>query len=359
MYRNEMGRQWAGPSVYLFTMYQLIRNILFLLPAETAHTFSMTLLRMACSLSLTRYWIKKFYSPTPKRIDMWGLPFQNRVGLAAGFDKNARYLRELETLGFGHVEIGTVTPLPQAGNTKPRLFRLPKDRALINRMGFNNDGAEVIAERLRVWRQKNPDTQLIVGGNIGKNKQTPNELAESDYRICFERLYPYVDYFTVNVSSPNTPGLRSLQEPEALKRIIQTLLEANQQQPQQKPIWLKVAPDLEIEAMDQVIDLVLSMGLNGLVLSNTTLSRAGLKTNSDQVEKIGAGGLSGMPLKDRCVAWVQRAHERTNGKVPIIASGGIFKKEDAENLIRSGASLIQVWTGFIYEGPGIIKNLCS
>jgi len=292
-------------------------------------------------------------------VEIWGLRFRHAVGLAAGFDKNACYLREMETLGFSHLEIGTVTPLPQSGNPAPRLFRLPADRALINRMGFNNEGAAVIAERLKAWRKINPHTQLIIGGNIGKNKQTPNELAWKDYLICFEKLHPYVDYFTVNVSSPNTPGLRSLQEPEQLRKILTTLQRSDVQTKHPKPILLKVAPDLEAEAMGEVIDLAQEIGLQGLVLSNTTLTRGGLKTSPKKVAQMGAGGLSGAPLTDRCARWIQFAVRQGKGALPIVASGGIFTEADARKMLTAGASLVQVWTGFVYEGPGIVQKITN
>lgn len=340
-------------------MYTVIRRILFLLPAETAHTVSMTLLRWVCSLSVGRFLVRSLFQPKENPTNHWGIVFKNPVGLAAGFDKNARYLRELEALGFSHVEIGTVTPLPQAGNPLPRLFRLPKDKALINRMGLNNDGIESITKRLQAWRRSNPNSRLVIGGNIGKNKQTSNETAWTDYLQCFEALHPYVDYFTVNVSSPNTPGLRSLQEPEALKKILTTLQKANKQFATPRPILLKVAPDLELEAMDQVIDLALSIELDGMVLANTTLSRAGLETTTDRVDSIGAGGLSGAPVRTRCVQWINYVHQRTQGKLPLIASGGIFTANDANNCLAAGARLVQVWTGFVYEGPGIVKNICK
>jgi len=338
-------------------MYQLIRSILFLLPAETAHTVSMSLLRAVCAISFLRNWIHRMYRSDGPPTVLWNIRFRNRVGLAAGFDKNAKYLRELETLGFSHVEIGTVTPLPQSGNPKPRLFRLPKDRALINRMGFNNDGATAIANRLKKWRTAYPSSPLVIGGNIGKNKQTPNEAAWDDYVTCLHALHPHVDYFTVNVSSPNTPGLRSLQEPEQLKKILHSLQEANQEYPSPKPILLKVAPELETEDMNEVIDLVMEIGLDGLVLANTTLSREGLHTSPTQVSDMGAGGPSGAPLTNRCAHWVAHAHIRTNGMLPIIASGGIFVAADAERMVKAGASLIQVWTSFVYEGPAIVKNI--
>jgi len=294
----------------------------------------------------------------------FGIQFSNKVGLAAGFDKNAKYLRELECLGFGCVEIGTVTPLPQAGNDKPRVFRLPKDKALINRMGFNNDGVKVVAERLSNWR----NSRLIVGGNIGKNKVTPNEDAWKDYEICFKELYPYVDYFVVNVSSPNTPGLRELQEKESLRKILTHLQQLNVSLPVrsggnlskgEKPLLLKIAPDLTQEQIDDVIDLAMEIKLDGLVATNTTISRVGLTTSGSRIKAIGAGGLSGLPVKQRSTEVIRYIHQKTNGQIPIIASGGIFTGADAKEKLEAGASLVQVWTGFIYEGPGIVKNICK
>lgn len=287
------------------------------------------------------------------------LSFRNPVGLGAGFDKNARYLRELETLGFGFVEIGTVTPLAQAGNDKPRLFRLPADQALINRMGFNNDGAAAVAARLEKWRAKNPDTALIVGGNIGKNKQTPNEEAWKDYEICFKELHPYVDYFVVNVSSPNTPGLRALQEKDSLRKILMHLQMINNGKAHSKPILLKIAPDLSEAEINDVVDLAIEIKLDGLVVSNTTVSREGLRTPAAEVQAIGAGGLSGAPVRARATEVVQYVQQKTNGQIPVIASGGIFTAADAKEKMKAGASLVQVWTGFIYVGPSIVKKICK
>jgi dihydroorotate dehydrogenase len=302
---------------------------------------------------------------------MAGLKFNNPVGLGAGFDKNAKYLRELECLGFGFVEIGTVTPLRQAGNEKPRLFRLPKDKALINRMGFNNDGVKVVAERLRQWSIVNsesgnshsplaiPHYRLIIGGNIGKNKTTPNEEAWKDYEICFKELHPFVDYFVVNVSSPNTQGLRELQEKESLRKILMCLQSENSTCKIQKPILLKIAPDLSWEQIDDVIALALEINLDGLVATNTTISRSGLTTHDSRLTTIGPGGLSGLPLKHRSTEIIKYICEKTNGKIPVIASGGIFTGADAKEKLEVGASLVQVWTGFIYEGPGIVKRICK
>lgn len=346
-------------------MYQLLRRLLFLLPAETAHYFSMNCLKALCSIGFLRRLIsQKFTLKNPKlNTNPFGLTFSNPVGLGAGFDKNARYLRELETLGFGFVEIGTVTPRPQAGNEKPRLFRLPKDKALINRMGFNNDGVEAIAKRVKQW-QKNQKSEignrkLLIGGNIGKNKTTPNEEAWKDYEICFRALHPFVDFFVVNVSSPNTPGLRELQEKDALRKILTHLQELNKTFPQQNPILLKIAPDLTKEQIDDVIDLATEINLDGLVATNTTISREGLTTGHSQLKVIGAGGLSGKPVQARSTAVVQYIQQRTNGKLPVIGSGGIFTCADAKEKMAAGAALIEVWTGFIYEGPFIVKRICK
>ncbi len=379
-------------------MYQLIRQFLFLFDAEAVHHFSMTIFRIACRIPWIRDMIRKSSTPFGPGLatEFLGLPFSNPIGLAAGFDKNALYLTELEALGFGFVEIGTVTPLPQKGNDQPRLFRLPKDKALINRMGFNNDGVKVVAERLRKWRGakelavgsrqsaigntsantgastldgksqlptancKLPTAhcQLIIGGNIGKNKLTPNEDAWKDYEICFQELFDCVDYFVVNVSSPNTPGLRALQEKDSLRKILSHLQMINRQRGP-KPLLLKIAPDLSTEQIDDVIDLATEIRLDGLVASNTTISRDHLLTPAQRLEQIGAGGLSGKPLTQRSTDIVRYISQKTNGQLPLIASGGIFTGADAREKIDAGGSLVQVWTGFIYEGPGIVKKICS
>lgn len=316
---------------------------------------------------------------------VFGLHFRNSIGLAAGFDKNAKYLPELESLGFGFIEVGTVTPLPQAGNDKPRLFRLPKDKALINRMGFNNDGVKVVADRLKAWKEvesgsdrsggvtsysKFPtsttragaspaltNSRLIIGGNIGKNKLTPNEEAWKDYEICFKELFEYVDYFVVNVSSPNTPGLRELQEKDSLKKILSHLQTINALQTKAKPLLLKIAPDLSRDQLDDIIALAIEITLDGLVAANTTISRTGLSTPDIILHAIGAGGLSGKPLQQKATGIVEYIHHRSNGSIPVIASGGIFTGSDALDNLNAGASLLQVWTGFIYEGPAVVKNI--
>jgi dihydroorotate dehydrogenase len=342
-------------------MYAIIRRFFFLFDAEQVHYFAMNMLRLICSLPFGRKWIAKMYTLRNNELAIvfLGMQMRNPVGLAAGFDKNAKYLTELEALGFGFVEIGTVTPIAQVGNEKPRLFRLPKDKAIINRMGFNNDGLDAVAERLKIWRAKHSVSPLIIGGNIGKNKVTPNEDAWKDYATCFEKLFAYVDYFVVNVSSPNTPGLRELQEKPALQKILTHLQTLNVAHTKAKPLLLKIAPDLTQEQLLDVIDLAVQIKLDGLVVSNTTLSRADLKTDQSTVEKIGAGGLSGLPLQQRSTDVISFIHQHTTGKLPIIGSGGIFSADDAKQKIKAGASLVQVWTGFIYEGPAIVKNICK
>lgn len=347
-------------------MYKLLRSVLFCFDPEWVHYFSMNGLKFLCSLPGVKSLIASGFKPQAgKSHEFLGLQFPNRVGLGAGFDKNARYLNELEALGFGFVEIGTVTPLQQAGNDKPRLFRLPKDKALINRMGFNNDGMEAIVKRLQAWQTSNnkqptrKEKRLIIGGNIGKNKATLNEDAWKDYEKCFLALHDYVDYFVVNVSSPNTPGLRELQEKEALHKILTNLQNQNSKLKIQKPILLKIAPDLTQEQIDNVINLAFEIKLDGLVASNTTIRREKLKTDDAQLTKIGAGGVSGLPVKERSTEIVKYIHQKTGGQIPVIASGGIFTDADAKEKIDAGASLVQVWTGFIYEGPSIVKNICK
>ncbi len=290
-----------------------------------------------------------------------GITFKNRVGLGAGFDKNAEYLTELQALGFGFVEIGTVTPRAQPGNDIPRAFRLPKDKALINRMGFNNDGVDAIAQRLQQWRASQPVSAypLIIGGNIGKNKMTPNQDAWKDYETCFMALHDQVDYFVVNVSSPNTPGLRELQEKDALGMILKNLQRINASKQQPKPILLKIAPDLTTAQIDDVIALAMEIQLDGLVATNTTIYRKLPNTSYKVLERLGPGGLSGLPLKEKSTEIVQYICEKTQGKIPVIASGGIFTGADAKEKIAAGAALVQVWTGFIYEGPAIVKNICK
>lgn len=340
-------------------MYALLRRLLFLFPPESVHYLAMNSFKLINKIGLKKSLSKHFGNFNSLQKEAFGLLFKNPIGLAAGFDKNACYLDELEALGFGFIEVGTVTPKPQEGNEKPRLFRLPKDRAIINRMGFNNDGVQVVAERLKEWKQKNILRKdiPIIGGNIGKNKVTPNEEAWKDYETCFRALFDGVDYFVVNVSSPNTPGLRELQEKEALHKILSHLQTINLQQPVQKPLLLKIAPDLTWNQIDDVIDLALEIKLDGLVATNTTIDRSRLNTSESKIKGIGSGGLSGEPLRHRSTEIVHYIHQKTKGQIPLIASGGIFTAADAKEKLNAGASLLQVWTGFIYEGPEIVKNI--
>jgi dihydroorotate dehydrogenase len=345
-------------------MYKFLRSILFLFSPETAHSISMTLLKLVCSLSFSRKLFSKFFQSPPILTSLFGLSFKNPVGLGAGFDKNAEYMRELEALGFGFIEIGTVTPRPQPGNDKPRVFRLIEDKALINRMGFNNEGVDVVAKRLKRWKEKQSNgkhqtLKMLIGGNIGKNKITPNEDAWKDYEICFKALHPYIDFFIVNVSSPNTPGLRALQEKSSLQKILTHLQSLNKNFETQKPILLKIAPDLEWEQIDDVIDLAKEINLDGLVATNTTIGRDDLQTSDSKLQTIGAGGLSGKPLQKHSTKVVQYIQQKTGGSIPIIASGGIFVGGDAGEKMSVGASLVEVWTGFIYEGPFIVRNICK
>ncbi|ANI88530.1 dihydroorotate dehydrogenase (quinone) [Arachidicoccus ginsenosidimutans] len=343
-------------------IYPLLRDILFTLSPEKAHYFSMNSLKKICNLPAGRNVVSKMFAYENPALEkeVFGLKFKNPVGLGAGFDKNALYLQEIKALGFGFTEIGTVTPRPQAGNELPRLFRLPKDKALVNRMGFNNNGVSVIKKQLESWRNDlTASANFIVGGNIGKNKITLNENAWKDYAICFNELHELVDYFTVNVSSPNTPGLRELQQKDSLMKIFSELENINQRRKIQKPILLKIAPDLTKEQLEDIVSISLEINLKGLILTNTTIERNELKTPLAEIEKIGAGGLSGKPLKEKSTDVLQYLSSRLDNKIPLIASGGIFTGEDAKEKISAGADLLQVWTGFIYEGPGIAGKICK
>jgi len=336
--------------------------LLFFFPPEFVHHLSMFVLNSISATSPGRFLLRRAFSFNDPRlkIDFAGISFRNRIGLAAGFDKNAVYLQSLETLGFGFIEIGTVTPLAQKGNPKPRLFRLKKDRALINRMGFNNDGVDEIVARLKKWKEKSEtsgNSSLRIGGNIGKNKITPNENAWQDYAICFEKLFPWVDYFVVNVSSPNTPGLRELQEKESLRKILTTLQKINREQLNQKPLFLKISPDLSISQLNDVIELAEEIRLDGVVVCNTSISREGLLTSKLKLEHIGTGGLSGSPLTSKSNEFIRYISEKTNNRLPTIGSGGIRCIKDANEKILLGSDLIQIWTGFIYEGPSLVKRI--
>jgi dihydroorotate dehydrogenase len=339
-------------------LYKVLVRILFLFDPEAVHYFTLSTFRFCNKIPGLGWLLKKtigvgdIYAP----VAALGLTFKNPVGLAAGFDKDGRFMKEFAALGFGFVEVGTVTPLAQPGNEKPRLFRLRQDTAIINRMGFNNLGVDQLVERLK---QKPPG--FIVGANIGKNKLTPNEDALKDYEICFAKLYPHADYFVVNVSSPNTPGLRALQEKEPLRKILERLLVLRNDYidlgRMQKPVLLKIAPDLTNEQLDDVIDLVLSTKLDGVVATNTTISREGLTTKEEIVTAIGAGGLSGAPVKSRSTEVVRYIYEKSGGRIFIIGVGGITQAEDAKEKFAAGAKLVQLYTGFIYKGPALITEI--
>ncbi len=336
-------------------MYILFRTFLFLFDAEKVHYFVTDTLNFLLKIPLVKYFFRKSYvldNPNLKR-KVFGLDFPNPVGLAAGFDKNAAYFNDLQHCGFGFIEIGTLTPRPQAGNDKPRLFRLKKDEAILNRMGFNNEGVDAAVERLK--NRQNPN--LIIGGNIGKNKDTPNESAFEDYKITFTKLFPYVDYFVVNVSSPNTPNLRDLQEKEPLKQLLAALQVLNKAQTQPKPILLKIAPDLTDSQLDDIIEIVTETQTDGVIATNTTINRDGLQTDQEMVAQLGAGGISGRPLKNRSTEVIRYLHQKSNAAFPIIGVGGIHSPEDALEKLKAGASLVQLYTGFIYEGPALIKKI--
>jgi len=343
--------------------YPLLRRVMFAtLSPEKAHGFSMNALKTICAASIGRNSLNKMFGYKHPLLEknIWGLQFPNPVGLGAGFDKNAIYLREIKTLGFGFSEIGTVTPRPQPGNDKPRLYRLPKDKAIINRMGFNNDGVTAVRNRLEKWKSNSKTSaDFIIGGNIGKNKITPNEEAWKDYVICLRELFETVDYFAVNVSSPNTPALRELQQKESLRKIFSELENINQGKKNPKPILLKIAPDLTREQLDDIIALTQEIKLKGLIATNTTIERTNLITPANEVEKMGAGGLSGKPLKTKSTEVLQYLTAQLGSEVPVMASGGIFTAEDAKEKLAAGACLLQIWTGFIYAGPGVAGKICK
>ncbi len=340
-------------------MYKyFLKPLLFLLSPESAHHYVFSTLKFFFRAPGIAAATRSCYAVNDPRLEknVFGLKFPNPVGLAAGFDKDAKLFDELACFGFGFIEVGTVTPKPQPGNPKPRMFRLVKDEALINRMGFNNEGVEEMIKRLKQRKNK----RVIIGGNIGKNKDTPNQNALSDYEYCFGKLYDHVDYFVVNVSSPNTPGLRELQEKEPLKKILLRLIELRSQKPAasgRKPILLKIAPDLTNTQLHDIVEIVRETKIDGVVATNTTISRDDLRTTNSELTGIGSGGLSGKPLSPRSTEVIQCLHDRSGGSFPIIASGGIHTAEDAIEKLNAGASLVQVYTGFVYEGPCIAKKI--
>ncbi len=334
------------------SIYSLIKPLLFSLPSETAHNLTLKILKQTHQTPwLWRMVPKSSHARDPKlSTKVAGLQFPNPIGVAAGFDKNAEVYREMGNMGFGFVEIGTVTPQPQAGNPKPRMFRITKDNALINRLGFNNEGVLEISARLN----DKPES-LIVGGNIGKNKNTPNERASADYLYTYDRLYPKVDYFTLNLSSPNTPGLRELQNKENLKRVLTDVQENNQRQTMPKPLFLKIAPDLTEPQILEILEIINDQAISGIIATNTTVNREHLQTSHQKLQKIGSGGLSGQPLKAPSTNVIKFIRESTGPHLPIIASGGIMTAGDALEKFEAGANLIQLYTGLVYEGPALLK----
>jgi dihydroorotate dehydrogenase len=335
-------------------LYRLARFFLFFLDAEKAHYFSVFFIKLVYKLPILRGLLLHKNQRELLSVKLFGLTFSSPIGLAAGFDKNATCFEEMGKLGFSFVEIGTVTPLPQEGNPKPRLFRLKKDLAIINRMGFNNDGSIAVVERLK---NRNKQSKLIIGGNIGKNKWTPNEKAQEDYLQVFKELYAHVDYFAINVSSPNTENLRSLQDKEPLTALLIAIQQLNVQLGSPKPILLKIAPDLSNNQLDVIVSIALDLKLDGIIATNTTITRENLLTPESYVKSIGTGGLSGKPLTNRSTEVIRYLHKGLKGNIPIIGVGGIHSAQDAIDKLDAGASLIQLYTGFIYEGPELIKAI--
>jgi dihydroorotate dehydrogenase len=336
-------------------MYQkIIRPLLFLVDPEKVHHFSFRFLKIFINSPLLGEFIKSTFCVEDKKLErnLFGLTFKNPVGLAAGFDKNALLFNELGNLGFGFVEIGTVTPKPQPGNPKKRLFRLQKDQGIINRMGFNNDGLEVISERLKKNNHK-----ILIGGNIGKNTATAPENYTEDYKICFEGLHPYVDYFSLNISCPNVGSHAKLSNKDYLFELITEIKKLNESKGVQKPILLKIGSDMNHQQLDDIIELIATTNIDGVIATNTSVSREGLKTSKKEIEAIGNGGLSGKPIKDKSTATIQYLSEKSNKAFPIIGVGGIHSAEDAMEKLRAGADLIQIYTGFVYEGPALIKKI--
>ena len=335
-------------------MYRIIRFFFFFFSPERAHYLAADLLHFSLKIPGLKKLLHHLFVVNNVNLEtkVFDVTFKNPVGLAAGFDKNASFYNDFSHLGFGFIEIGTVTPIAQDGNPKPRLYRLKSDDAIINRMGFNNGGVEEVLKNL-----KKRNTDIVIGGNIGKNKVTSNEDAVLDYIICFNSLYPYVDYFVVNVSSPNTPNLRELQEKEPLTKLLLSLQQENASKEKPKPILLKIAPDLTNQQLDDVIEVVETCKLSGIVATNTTINRSGLITTNDELQKIGAGGLSGKPLKSRSTEVINYIHTKSEGRFPIIGVGGIHSAEDALEKLDAGASLVQLYTGFIYEGPSLVKKI--
>ncbi len=363
LYQDTLLQWWVVISLLYFFIFeqniqvvykQILTPVLFLFDPEKVHHFTFSLVKILFKLPFVPQIFRKIGGIKDPRLkkQVFGITFDNPVGLAAGFDKDAKIVDELATMGFGFIEIGTLTPKPQVGNDKPRLFRLKDDRGIINRMGFNNNGVEEAVMRL-----KKRKSQTIIGGNIGKNKITPNEKAVEDYIYSFNALFDVVDYFVVNVSSPNTPNLRALQEKEPLQQLLRAVMAENKLKTNPKPILLKIAPDLNNDQLDDIVSIIAEEKIDGLIATNTTIQRDNLVAKSSLLQEIGAGGLSGKPLNDRSTEVIKYVYQKSQGKFPIIAVGGIFSGEDAFEKLNAGASLVQVYTGFIYEGPGLIKKI--
>ena len=336
-------------------MYKfLVRPLLFSFDPEWVHYFTLNALKLLNKIPLSGWLFREIYTYQDSSLEkeLFGIKFKNPVGLAAGFDKNGKYIKEMSNLGFGFIEIGTITPKPQPGNPKKRLFRVQNDLAIINRLGINNDGSVMCAERL-----KKNNSDVVIGGNIGKNSTTSNENADTDYIQNFETLHQYVDYFVLNVSCPNVSNFTKLQDVEFLKKLVPQLKKINSTKPKKKPILIKISPDLNRNQLDETIDLIQSENLDGIIATNTTTSRENLKTNKSKIEKIGNGGLSGEPLKNKSTEVIRYISKKTNGNLPIIGVGGIMNPKDALDKIEAGADLIQLYTGFIYEGPSIVKEI--
>ena len=336
-------------------MYKLIiRPILFRFDPEKIHHFVFNSIKNIFKIPGAKFIASKIHTLENSKLEkeLFGLTFKNPVGLAAGFDKDAKLFNELSAFGFGFIEIGTLTPLPQEGNPKKRMFRVADDSGLINRMGFNNGGVKEAVERL-----KKNNSGILIGGNIGKNKVTPNEEAVNDYEICFNELHPYVDYFVVNVSSPNTPNLRDLQDKKPLTEILLKLKNLNAEKDIQRPILLKIAPDLTDSQLDDIIDIVADTKIEGIIATNTTISRENLNTSADKVAEIGNGGLSGKPVGKRSTEVIRYLSTKSNKAFPIVGVGGIHSPEDALEKINAGADLVQVYTGFVYEGPSMVRKI--
>lgn len=338
------------------SMYSaIIRPLFFKLSPEKIHHLAFSLIKVLNNTPIIKQGIRSmFVVESPKlEKELFGLKFSNPVGLAAGFDKDAKLFNELADYGFGFIEIGTLTPKGQPGNPQPRLFRLTEDSGLINRMGFNNQGVDAAVERL-----KNRKTNVIIGGNLGKNKGTSNEDADEDYLIVFNKLFDYVDYFVVNVSCPNMGNLTELQEKEPLKRLLKKVMDENAKRSKGKPVLLKIAPDLSEVELDDVIEIVKELKLSGVVAANTSTNRTGLKTPQSELDDIGyPGGLSGVPVKDRSTKVIKYLYRKLGDEYPIIGVGGIHSAQDAKEKLAAGAKLVQVYTGFVYEGPGLVRSI--